>query len=144
LSVERCLSTDRQFKDATSCCLDVSQWKATVLSDNYRDRYEPQHELAKAYLEDRIDDAIVALYHVVEVRKRTLNEEDHASLKSEVELARAYLDNRRFEDTISILQCVEIMQKVTFNGEAFVRLMSEHDSPGPITSDLRRSAYSEE
>jgi hypothetical protein len=35
------------------------------------------------------------LEHVVEVRKRTLREEDHSRLISERELARAYLEDRR-------------------------------------------------
>ncbi|OBT95031.1 hypothetical protein VE01_07402 [Pseudogymnoascus verrucosus] len=88
-------------------------------------RRSSEHELAKAYLDDRrIKEAIEIFEHVVAVRKRTLADEDHSRLASEHELASAYLDGEIVKEAIQLLEHVVAVEENVFGEGDPNRLMS--------------------
>ncbi|EXK26021.1 hypothetical protein FOMG_17382 [Fusarium oxysporum f. sp. melonis 26406] len=104
-----------------------------TLDEKDHERLISEHELARAYLDDRrTTDAIKIFEHVVAVRKETLDEKDHERLISEHALARAYLDNRRIKDAIEILEHVVAIEAET---------LPENDPRRQLSANLLQSCF---
>lgn len=71
------------------------------------------------------------------VRKATLDETDHARLRSEHALASACLDDGRIENAIKILGYVVSVEKETLDEKDHDQLASEHELAGAYLSDRR-------
>jgi tetratricopeptide (TPR) repeat protein len=74
---------------------------------DYASRDEPQHYLARAYLEDgQVEEAIGLFEHVVKYKATTPAETNPSRLSSEYYLACAYLDNGYVEGAIGLIEYV--------------------------------------
>ncbi|KAH7016552.1 uncharacterized protein B0I36DRAFT_436186 [Microdochium trichocladiopsis] len=109
-----------------------------TLDEKDHDRLTSEHELARAYLNNRrIKEVIEMFEYVVAVQRETLDEKDHSRLASEHELARAYLQDQRIEKAIEMFEHVVAMRRETLDEKDHSRLASEHMLAGAYLKDRR-------